>query len=273
MERQRLAACLSDLRLDQLLSGELDAVLKRAAEAHCAECALCQGRHQQLRIDRENFATAVPPFEELMRRPRARQHVDATFRPRSRAPATRWLGYAGGLAAAAVLALVIGLEHRGQGPVHLPISGEVGGEAEPGEAGETRTKGSGVALGFVVRRGGQVFSGEAGQTLHPGDQLRFMLTSERAVYVGIWGIDAAGVVSAYHASGAELSKVPAGRRQPLSNAVELDDTLGEERLVAVFCTSKVRSAEVAAAIDAAPAAARLPEGCAREVLSIVKALP
>ncbi len=265
VERERLDTCLSDLRLDQLLSGELDRVLARAAEAHCAECSLCRSRHRQLAQDRDSFVTAVPPFEALMHRPPARQHADAA----SRAAAPRWLGYAGGLAAAAVLALVIGLEQRGQGPVESPISGEV----EPGEAGQTRTKGSGEALGFVVRRGERVFVGEPGQTLHPGDRLRFTLTSERAVYLGIWGIDARGLVSAYHPPGAELSRVPAGRRQALPNAVELDDTLGEERLVAVFCTSRVGSAEVAAAIQAAPGAPRLPKGCTHETLSIVKALP
>jgi hypothetical protein len=59
----------------------------------------------------------------------------------------------------------------------------------------------------------------------------------------------------------------------LPGAVELDDTLGEEQLVAVFCTSQRRSAEIAAAIAAAPAAPRLPAGCDYEILSIVKALP
>jgi hypothetical protein len=121
-----------------------------------------------------------------------------------------------------------------------------------------------------VKRGPESFWAEPDQSLAPGDELRFAVSADRPLYVGVWGVDALGRTSAYHGS-SELSKVEAGQRQLLSGAALLDDSLGEERLVAVYCTKPVPGAELAGAVTASPVAPRMPPECTHELLTIVKA--
>jgi hypothetical protein len=245
-EPRREPPCLSDLKLDQLLSGELSGEAERRARAHLAECGACEGRRLSLAADRALFVENAPDFKQLTirQRPRRLQRVALA------------------LSLAAALLVGVGLERLGR-------DGELG---EHATSLETRTKGGAPVLGFVVRRAGESFWGEPGQVLHPGDELRFTVSSARASYCGVWGIDALGRASAYHGDG-ELSKVEAGTRQPLPSAVRLDDSLGEERLVGVFCSTRVPAAELSSAIAASPGAPSLPGECTHESFDVVKALP
>jgi hypothetical protein len=180
-------------------------------------------------------------------------------------------------AVAAVVALGVGLRGLERD------SDESGGRAVRDEAARDgaaqdaassgfRSKGGGLALGFVVRRAERDSEGHAGDVLHPGDVLRFTLGSSRAGYAGVWGIDAKGSVSALGSAEA-LVPVAAGPRQVLPGAVELDDTLGEERLVAVLCAHPLSIAELSAALAAPANAVRLPPGCSSDTLPIRKARP
>ncbi|MET0413705.1 MAG: hypothetical protein ABW217_20515, partial [Polyangiaceae bacterium] len=110
------------------------------------------------------------------------------------------------------------------------------------------------------------------QVLHPGDVLRFTLSSARPVYAGVWGIDALGRPSLYQTQ-PELALVPAGQRQALPEAVELDESLGEERLVLVYCESAAPAAAITSALAASAVSPQLPAGCSGESLGIRKALP
>jgi len=258
ISRQRHPECLPDLSLDQLLSHELPPALERAAQTHLAECSSCSARHAELVAERANFAEQMPTLDALLG-PRA-ESLGKPARPRS---SRTWLNLA--LSAAAVLALGVGLgrlleDERGRDPI-----------ATRGEP-DTRTKGSGVAFGFVVRRGGNTLAGDAAQVLHPGDVLRFTLSSARPVYAGVWGIDALGRPSLYQAQ-PELSLVQAGQRQALPEAVELDESLGEEHLVLVYCETAAPTLAITSALGASPEAPQLPAGCNRESLGIRKALP
>jgi len=55
-----MAACLSDLRIDELLAGELPADDAAAATAHVAGCARCRARRGELFADRAAFRAALP---------------------------------------------------------------------------------------------------------------------------------------------------------------------------------------------------------------------
>jgi hypothetical protein len=259
---RREPPCLSDLKLDQLLSGELTGRSERAACDHLSVCGHCERRRVELAADRALFADSAPNFERLtaagqkLRRP-------LPAGARRRAPLI-----AGAFAlSAALVALGLGLGQLGLDPG----AREGDPPAEPSPLG-TRTKGASPVIGFVVRRGQASFWGEPGQKLAPGDELRFTVSSPRALYCGVWGVDALGRTSAYHGS-AELAQVEAGTRQPLPGAAVLDRSLGEERLVAVFCPRPVAAAQLLTAIAAAPGAPSLPEDCSYELLTIVKALP
>jgi hypothetical protein len=246
--------CVSDLRLDQLLVGELPEQMLQAVEAHLAGCPACAQRYDEFAADRADFAARAPAFEALLAPAR---------RTRAWTPLTsrRWLARLA-LPAAAVVALGIGFSSllRERPAPSLPVVLET-----------TRTKGAGAAFGFVVRRGEHNVAGEDGEVLHPGDALRFTLSSGTDVYAAVWGIDSLGHASLYQRS-PELAFVPAGRRQPLPEAVELDETLGQERLVAVFCATPRAASEITAALTSADPP-RLPAGCGSESIAILKALP
>lgn len=250
--RRLSAECVSDLQLDLSFHGELPAAAEQALRAHLAGCAACAERQAELEAERASFAQQAPALGELLGAPAAKRA------PR-RQSARGWLSRIA-LPAAALLALGVGLtallrEQRARESVGTEIS---------------RTKGSGAAFGFVVRRGERTFAGEPDQVLHPGDVLRFTLSSAAPSYAGVWGVDALGQVSPYQTS-AQLALVPAGRQRALPEAAELDESLGAERLVAVICSRPVSAGEVSAALGADPAAPRLPDGCSSESLSVVKA--
>jgi hypothetical protein len=247
--RRRGAECASDLQLDQLSSAELSGAVEQGLRAHLAGCSACAGRHAELEAEHARFAQQAPAFEALLASPAAERSAG------QRRPSPPWLSRIA-LPAAAVLALGLGLSAllRERAP----------------EPESTRTKGSGAAFGFVVRRGDRTFAGEAGQVLQPGDVLRFTLSSTVPSYAGVWGVDALGRVSPYQTR-AQLAPVPAGQRQPLPEAAELDQSLGQERLIAVFCPRPLPASEIGAALAVDPSAPRLPSGCASDSLGIVKA--
>ena len=254
--RRRGPECASDLQLDQLFTAELSPAAERALRAHLASCGACAGRHAELEAERAGFAEREPALEALLASPAAR-------RVRRLPAAPRLSRFA--LPAAALLALGVGLtallRERSESSRQPSLT-----------ADSTRTKGSGVAFGFVVRRGERTFAGEPGQVLQPGDVLRFTLSSARPIYAGVWGVDALGRVSPYQTS-EQLALVPAGQHQALPEAAELDESLGAEQLIAVLCSRPLPASEVGPALGADPCAPRLPEGCASESLAIVKAAP
>lgn len=68
--RTRSEGCLSDLALDRLAAGELNAAAAATAEEHLAGCTGCAARRQQLDQDRAVFRAAPP----VLRRPRPRRN-------------------------------------------------------------------------------------------------------------------------------------------------------------------------------------------------------
>jgi len=268
--RRQSPDCLSDLKLDRLLSGELSGELESSARAHLAGCAACAARSLELSADRRSFAESAPALDLPGPQGVASAGLPAVLAgtvPARIMPARqRWIGGVV-LAAAAMFALGIGLTEI------LREQAERDGSSA---SGATRTKGGGVTFGFVVRRGDRTFIGEVAQTLHPGDVLRFTFGASSPEYVGVWGVDAEGRVSPYQQS-PELARLPAGQSQPLPEAIELDESLGEERLVAVHCSAPHAVSEITAALaapaGASPVPAALPADCASESRVIVKALP
>jgi len=143
----------------------------------------------------------------------------------------------GAVAAAAVLALVV----------------------RTGAGDETRTKG-GAHLGIVVIRGATMQRGGPGEPVHRGDTLSYVVTTPEPAYVAVASRDATGRVSIYVRS----EHVAAGRDVQLSLATRLDETLGAEQLVAVFCAEPIVAGVIIAALD------RDPPGCTVDRLTIEK---
>jgi hypothetical protein len=138
---------------------------------------------------------------------------------------------------------------------------------DPGEEG-TRLKG-GARLAFYVKRGTSVLPGIDGQVVYPGDQLRFTVSNEAPEHLAILSLDGASVASVYFPSGPDSASLGRGRDQALDSSVELDATLGRERLWAVFCVEPFRTEPLREQLERE---GNLPElaHCTIDSLSIVK---
>ena len=139
--------------------------------------------------------------------------------------------------------------------------------ASRGRVGDTeiRYKGKPV-LAFYVKHGQAVREGAPGDVVCPNDAINFVVSTEQPAFVAIISIDGAGKVSAYYPEGATAAAIPAGRDQVLPRSVLLDDTLGLERIVGVFCDRPMEVAELAAAV----ARNAIPGGCVPETLTLEK---
>lgn len=195
MRREHPEACLSDLLLDRMLAGErLHRSERMHAEAHLRSCSACAQRKEALEGDARAFDV---PFRLPLPQPR-----------RSFAWGLR-LGFA--TAATAALFLVVRTD--------VP-------------APEVRSKGGGTLALIARSPDGTIERVLPGDSLAPGDAIRFEVRTSEPAVVAVLGIDAAGAVTPY----VEEVAVDAGGPQVLPGAILLDETLGPERLVALFCS-------------------------------------
>lgn len=200
---ERAPGCPSDLRLDELLNGDVSADGAASLRAHLDHCVRCRARAEAFAsVELSPWKGPPPPVTA----------------PRRRA----WPWLAGlALPAAAAVVLVLGIARRE--------------DADTNPQG--RTKGGWALSLFVKRPDGRVERLPANGIVHPGDELRFAATSARPGHVAVFSRDAKGAVSTYVPFGASVGSVSvaAGREVALPGSIETDATLGAERLTAVRC--------------------------------------
>jgi len=249
--------CISDLAFDEWRAGELERDSIERYEAHLETCARCQQRHDALEAESAAFLEQFPRLELRQERPVSKV---VSLRPKR----NQWLGWASGgvaLAAAAVLLLVL------RPATDAPRDGDT---AE--QRGNVRTKGS-SHIGFFVKHGTEVRRGGDEQVVHPGDQLRFTLTSNKPQHVAILSLDAARVVSTYYPRGEQSTSVKAVRDQAVDSAVLLDETLGKEQIWGVFCEAPFELEPLRAALQRQGKLPPLPHCSVDEVTIVKEAMP
>lgn len=133
------------------------------------------------------------------------------------------------------------------------------------EGVELRGKGK-PALSFFVKHGEVVREGGPGEVVRPNDSINFAVSTDRPAFMAIISVDGSGKVSAYYPDGAAAAAIPAGRDQVLPRSVLLDDSVGAERVVGVFCDRSILVAEIAAAV----ARYAIPQGCVADTLALDK---
>lgn len=223
---------VSDLALDRLMNGELDDAGRGPdPRPHLASCSACAARRDALARSREAFRA----LEAVRERSHGRM-VDRL--PRPVAPARRAAIWTAGLAAAAVLALVVG---RGLAPPRPFL----------------HAKGAFALEVFVKRASGKVAALVPSDPVQPGDALAFRASVPSAGFLGVLSIDGAGRVSSYF-SGPDgaLAPIGAGLRQPLDGSVVLDQVLGRELVIALLCPERRPLGPLAAALGAGLRATR-----------------
>ncbi len=187
--------------------------------------------------------------EEMLTSAQADFPASATPRARPRRP-LRALGFGAGAAALAALCLLA---------------------LRPTPA--VRSKGAPVSVGMYVQHGQSVRRALPGEVVVPGDSVRFSYSSAEPRSVAILSVDGAGVASVYFPDGPETLRVPAAEDAPLPLATQLDGVLGEERVVALFCSTPHALEPVRKALQASGTA--LPEvpGCVLATFHFTKRAP
>ena len=94
-------------------------------------------------------------------------------------------------------------------------------------------------VGFFVTHGGTTSAGRAGDALKPGDAVQFVYSAPAASFLTILSADAGGHVEVRYPEGPQAARAPAGRDVVLPNSAVLDDIIGHERVVALFCEQPV----------------------------------
>jgi hypothetical protein len=113
------------------------------------------------------------------------------------------------------------------------------------------TKGGGLVLDVIKRSAaGRVEALLPSGSAAPGDALRFRLSTSQPGFAAIISIDGAGAITTYYPEGRELAPIARGSRQLLDNGIELDATLGKERLLALVCRRQRPVDEVREAVRA-----------------------
>jgi hypothetical protein len=209
------AECLSELVLDEWSAGELSPEQEQRCQAHLAGCAACRARKLALEQANDTFYSEAPSFAALKRLAPAPKPKPKPARAFAN---VRWLS-APLLAACAALAFIA---------VRQPEQ-----PAQSAPALETRSKGA-ARIGYYVKRGDAVTRGESATAVYPHDAVRFVYSADRAYYLAIFSADAGGV-GVYFPNGRTAQSIAAGQDIALDFSVELDNTLGRERVTALFC--------------------------------------
>jgi hypothetical protein len=206
----RAPGCLSDLRIDRMLAGDLEGGESARAREHLAGCSACGARVAAFEAAR----AVIPPDLEAIRRLAA-----APPAATARRPWRAWWPSLGVALAVGAAALIVAVRPRA-----------------PDET--TRIKG-GPRLGFFVKHGDDVRRGRPGELVNPGDMVRFVVSTPQQAHLTIAGADSRGVVTVYFPVASVADTVAAGSDVVLPRATQLDDTLGPETISAYFCERRV----------------------------------
>ena len=90
--------------------------------------------------------------------------------------------------------------------------------------------------------------------LKPEDRIRFVVNPAGGKYLLVVSRDGAGAISVYYPFGEQKSALVASNtKSELPGSVELDGTLGNERLFAIFSNEPVNASTVESALKAGDA--------------------
>jgi hypothetical protein len=233
-EESSPAACLSELRLDRWVAGELNGPEREDVEAHLRGCRRCAARQDTRQLEKRRFQETAPPLP-FQARPAVVvvQDAGATVVTRKRpgffSSKRAVVGAAAGLAVALAAAFIL---------VPWALSPCCGETLQVKGKGNHRVR-------FFVHDGaaGTVREGVFGETVRPGDRIRFAFndTALGDRSVALLSRDAAGKVSVYFPDGARQTAPPPPPSADglIAYSVQLDETLGPETLYAVYCAGAV----------------------------------
>ena len=212
---------LTDLELERWLAGALpDERTRRASAADRARLEELRAEHAAL-LAGSDVAAEVAAIERRV----------ARAAPGRRRLAGWWWAAGGALAAAAALVIVI------QRHLVEPNDEEIMSPAIRTSPHHWDLNPKGDAIGLMIHVADPAGSHRVatGDTVRPGDRLRFELSVAKPGYVAVIGIDGAGAVAVYYPVGGRAPAPFAPRDGGvLPGAIELDGTPGDEQFVAIY---------------------------------------
>ncbi|MGC4117344.1 MAG: hypothetical protein QM765_22845 [Myxococcales bacterium] len=230
---------LSAFTLDRLLLKSLPEAEASQAHAHLETCESCRALLGQMEADQKRFearvfARTLPKVTERARPPALLERLSALWR------------IAIPLAVASGITVMVAYSVRQPGPGSSQVD-----EPELGIKG-------GPTLQIFAARGESVFPVKEGTRLRPQDRIRFVVQRDEGDgFVLVASIDAARKVSVYYpAGGTESAPLEKGRVE-LPGSIELDETLGTERVFAFFSPKPLPASEVQKALERWPVPPRL----------------
>ena len=232
---------LHELAIDRLLTDDLSTELLTELEAHLGDCAPCAERVAEAR----SFVAEPLP----LRRQRPEPGAQVIAFPRRRVAAGVAVAFA--MAAGLLLALKPPTEE------FTARGGDLQLEVHRQEAKGTH----------------QLQDGEA---VFPGDHLGFRVSSRKSGFLMVLGVDQTGSTYPCYPQGEQPEALPLSpSRAPvdLNTAIQLDDAVGQEHIVALRCPEVFSFDEVSAALAGAPQQGPLPTlraGCAQSELRLPK---
>jgi hypothetical protein len=234
----RTEDCPSDLTLSELEAELLSADEQLKIRAHVDRCERCRlwladGRAAFEAIANKDGPAIVAAMHGVAAKPRAR------FGAR-----------AGGLAAAAAIFVAFLLLQK--------------------EPPETTLKGGGLGLKIYRERAGKTSEVGSGAALFPKDRLRFEVDLPKKSQVMIIGVEETGEVYRCFPSASDASvELAAGPHQLLPDAIELDDSIGQEWVHLVACGSPFTAEQLRRTKDKIEP----PDGCQTRSIRVHKSAP
>ena len=221
---------VSELTFNRLGAGEAFDGKPDVLE-HLEGCEVCSERRARIEAIDNSFNIAPPKLDNVV----------SLESKRNRTPLLA------GVALAACAVMAIGVWVQTSDPAIEPDI--------------VRIKGDGFRLDLFVKddRGSRQASN--GEEVHPGDRLGFRVANRDPGYLLIAGLDETGSVYPCYPQSATTAKFteanPDG--QDLRTAVELDDVMGRERIVAAFCPNSFTLSDVKRRLNGASLEAKAPD--------------
>ena len=188
---------VSDLRWDRLVAGELTEGEQAEAIAHAETCTACAARRAEITAGFDAFANVAPALPQRAR---------------------RWPRRVAAIGALAVAAAALVLVFR---PAHE----------------STRTKGgSGPQLMLAAGPRDRVAPVVSGDRARPGDSVQAAYTATQDGFGAVLARDGSRATTAYvPAQGDAMVALPAGTLRSFPGSTILDDVVGAQVVVIVWC--------------------------------------
>lgn len=267
---------LTGLALEQHRCADLSGAERATVSEHLSGCAACNAA-----------LSALTPTEPLPALPWLQ--APAALAPAALTPANddaaattqslphtpkraRWYGLGGLIAAAAAILFVVWLNLPHQQAV-APNNSETSPAPPTQDPEDIRIKGASFSLEVLAHDSQNgIRPVNSGDTVFPGERLGFKVLARRSGYLMIIGLDDQGQDYLCYPQHNNSQAAPLGpTHQPLGldEAVRLDEVLGHERIIALFCESPFALSDIRPNLSL-PTQNPLRSGCIQSEIDLVK---